>query len=150
MNSNLYNNIAIIPDSLIKHLNDCFGSVQGDTNIEGFSRNQDLRKSKKATYQQIKRIKNWFDSYSGNKEDAPFILNGGDRMKGWCDEVLRVWRQGDNSGKKIKMDTGMENQYLDSHEKNNFNLNNKHTSSVDNLKVNEEVKKINKLINKIL
>ena len=71
-------------------------------------------------------------------------------MKGWCDEVLRVWRQGDNSGKKIKMDTGMENQYLDSHEKNNFNLNNKHTSSVDNLKVNEEVKKINKLINKIL
>ena len=44
----------------------------------------------------------------------------------------------------------MENQYLDSHEKNNFNLNNKHTSSVDNLKVNEEVKKINKLINKIL
>jgi hypothetical protein len=150
MNSNLYNNIAIIPDSLIKHLNDCFGSVQGDTNTEGFSRNQDLRKSKKATYQQIKRIKNWFDSYSGNKEDAPFILNGGDRMKGWCDEVLRVWRQGDNSGKKIKMDTGMENQYLDSHEKNNFNLNNKHTSSVDNLKVNEEVKKINKLINKIL
>ena len=142
MNSNLYNNIAIIPDSLIKHLNDCFGSVQGDTNTEGFSRNQDLRKSKKATYQQIKRIKNWFDSYSGNKEDAPFILNGGDRMKGWCDEVLRVWRQGDNSGKKIKMDTGMENQYLDSHEKNNFNLNNKHTSSVDNLKVNEEVKKI--------
>jgi len=150
MNSNLYNNVAIIPDSLIKHLNDCFGSVQGDTNTEGFSRNQDLRKSKKATYQQIKRIKNWFDSYSGNKEDAPFILNGGDRMKGWCDEVLRVWRQGDNSGKKIKMDTGMENQYLDSHEKNNFNLNNKHTSSVDNLKVNEEVKKINKLINKIL
>lgn len=150
MNSNLYNNIAIIPDSLIKHLNDCFGSVQGDTNTEGFSRNQDLRKSKKATYQQIKRIKNWFDSYSGNKEDSPFILNGGDRMKGWCDEVLRVWRQGDNSGKKIKMDTGMENQYLDSHEKNNFNLNNKHTSSVDNLKVNEEVKKINKLINKIL
>ena len=150
MNSNLYNNIAIIPDSLIKHLNDCFGSVQGDTNTEGFSRNQDLRKSKKATYQQIKRIKNWFDSYSGNKEDAPFILNGGYRMKGWCDEVLRVWRQGDNSGKKIKMDTGMENQYLDSHEKNNFNLNNKHTSSVDNLKVNEEVKKINKLINKIL
>ena len=150
MNSNLYNNIAIIPDSLIKHLNDCFGSVQGDTNTEGFSRNQDLRKSKKATYQQIKRIKNWFDSYSGNKEDAPFILNGGDRMKGWCDEVLRVWRQGDNSGKKIKMNTGMENQYLDSHEKNNFNLNNKHTSSVDNLKVNEEVKKINKLINKIL
>ena len=150
MNSNLYNNIAIIPDSLIKHLNDCFGSVQGDTNTEGFSRNQDLRKSKKATYQQIKRIKNWFDSYSGNKEDAPFILNGGDRMKGWCDEVLRVWRQGDNSGKKIKMDTGMENQYLASHEKNHFNLNNKHTSSVDNLKVNEEVKKINKLINKIL
>lgn len=150
MNSSLYDRKAVVPDTLLKHLQKCFDSTSTSENDEGGKRNKELRDSKVASYQQIKRIKNWFDSYSGNKEDAPFILNGGDRMKGWCDEVLRVWRQGDNSGKKIKMNTGMENQYLDSHEKNNFNLNNKHTSSVDNLKVNEEVKKINKLINKIL
>ena len=150
MNSNLYNRIAIIPDSLVKHLNDCFSSVEGNQNVEGYNRNQQLRKGKQATYQQIKRIKSWFESYSGNKEDAPFILNGGDRMKGWCDEVLRVWRDNDDSGKKIKSDAGMQNQYLDSHEKNSFNLNDKHGTTVDDLKVNEDVNRINKLMKKIL
>ena len=150
MNSNLYNRIAIIPDSLVKHLMDSFSSVDGNNNIEGYKRNQDLRSSKKATYQQIKRIKSWFDGYNGNKEDAPFILNGGDRMKQWCDEVLRVWRENDKGSKKIKSDTGMMNQYLDSHEKNSFNLNDKHGTTTVDLRVNEDVDRINKLIKKII
>ena len=150
MNKNLYDRIAIIPDSLVKHLEDCFNSINGNQNIEGYNRNQQLRQGKQATYQQIKRIKSWFDGYGGNKEDAPFILNGGDRMQQWCDEVLRVWRDNDLSGKKLKMDTGMQNQFLDSHEKNSFNLNDKHGTTVDDLKVNEDVNKINKLMKKII
>jgi hypothetical protein len=150
MNSDLYNNTAVLPDTLLKHLGDCFNSVQADTNIEGYNRNQELRQSKNATYQQIKRIKSWFDGYGGNKEDAPFILNGGDRMKNWCDEVLNVWRSNVEGGKKIKSDTGMQNQYIDSHEKNSFNLTDKHSSAVDDLSVNEELKKINKLMKKLL
>ena len=152
MNSDLYNNTAVLPDTLLKHLGDSFNSVQlqADSNIEGFNRNQELRQSKNATYQQIKRIKSWFDGYNGNKEDAPFILNGGDRMKNWCDEVLKVWRANVDGGKKIKSDTGMQNQYIDNHEKNSFNLNDKHSSTVDDLSVNEELKKINKLMKKII
>jgi hypothetical protein len=145
MNSKLYGNIVIIPNTLLKHLEDCFNSTQGDTNIEGWKRNQDLRQSKQVSYQQIKRIKNWFDSYGGNKEDAPFILNGGDRMNSWCDEVLRVWRDDVKTSKQRKSDAGMQNQFLSSHEKNSFNLNDKHTSTVDGLK--EEIERINKLIN---
>jgi hypothetical protein len=145
MNSDLYNNTAVLPDTLLKHLGDCFNSTQADSNTEGYNRNQELRQTKNATYQQIKRIKNWFDSYSGNKKDAPFILNGGDRMKNWCDEVLRVWRGDTKSSKKLKSDSGMQNQFLSSHEKNSFNLNDKHTTTVDSLK--EEINKINKLIN---
>jgi len=152
MNSDLYNNTAVLPDTLLKHLGDSFNSVQlqADSNIEGFNRNQELRQSKNATYQQIKRIKSWFDGYNGNKEDTPFILNGGDRMKNWCDEVLKVWRANVDGGKKIKSDTGMQNQYIDNHEKNSFNLNDKHSSTVDDLSVNEELKKINKLMKKII
>jgi hypothetical protein len=67
-------------------------------------------------------------------------------MKTWCDEVLRVWRDGDNSAKKIKSDAGMANQYLDSHEKNSFNLNDKHGSASDELKVENQIRRINKLI----
>ena len=150
MNSKLYGNIIMIPSSLLKHLEECFGSIQGDTNTEGWKRNQELRQSKQVTYQQVKRIKNWFDNYGGNKEDSPFILNGGDRMKNWCDEVLKVWRANVDGGKKIKSDTGMQNQYIDNHEKNSFNLNDKHSSTVDDLSVNEELKKINKLMKKII
>ncbi len=50
------------------------------------------------------------------------------------------------SGKKHKSDGGMANQYLDSHEKNNFNMNDKHTTTADDLKLESEIKRINKLI----
>lgn len=152
MNKNLYDRIAIIPNSLVKHLEDCFNSINGNQNIEGYNRNQQLRQGKQATYQQIKRIKNWFESYSGNKKDAPFILNGGDRMNTWCDEVLNVWRSSTEGGKEIKKDTGMMNQYNDPHAKDNLNIADKHSSTVDNLKVEslkEEINKINKLIKNI-
>ena len=149
MNSNLYNRKAKLPNELIKHLKKNASSVSADSNTEGFNRNQDLVDGGIVTYQQIKRMKNWFDEFNGNKEDAPFILNGGDRMKSWCDEVLRVWRSGDSSSKEHKSDAGMQNQYLGSHEKNSFNLADTHTTTADNLKVGsvtEEIKRINKLI----
>jgi hypothetical protein len=154
MNKNLYDRIAIIPDSLVKHLNDCFTSVQGNQNIEGYNRNQQLRQTKQATYQQIKRIKSWFDNFSGKKEDAPFILNGGDRMKIWCDEVLRVWRENDKNGKTIKMNAGMQNQFIDDHEKNNLITNplasNTKTNSDIDVRMKEEFNIMNKLYKKII
>jgi hypothetical protein len=153
MNSKLYNNIAVIPDTLIKHLTDSFHSCDADSSIEGFKRNQDLRKSKNATYQQIKRIKSWFDNYNGNKEDAPFILNGGDRMHNWCDEVLKVWRANQEGVKNIKKTTGMQNSYMKTHDKNGINMNQtdllKNDAKAD-LSVNEEINKINSLIKKII
>lgn len=154
MNKNLYDRIAIIPDSLVKHLNDCFSNVQANQNVEGFNRNQQLRQSRQATYQQIKRIKSWFDNYSGKKEDAPFILNGGDRMKSWCDEVLRVWRDNDKSGKTVKMNAGMQNQFIDDHQKdqlikNPLDSHTKTNSDID-VRVEQEIKLMNKLYQKIL
>ena len=121
MNKNLYDRKAKLPDSLIKHLKDCFNSIEADSNTEGYNRNQDLVDNGYVTYQQIKRIKNWFDEYSGNEEDAPFVLNGKHRMKNWCDEVLRVWRDNDSNSKDTKQDAGMQNTHLSSHEKNSFN-----------------------------
>jgi len=40
----------------------------------------------------------------------------------------------------------MQNQYLDSHEKNSFNLADTHSTTADQLSVKEEIKRINKLI----
>lgn len=148
MNKRLYDKKAKLPDSLIKHLKDCFNSVDANSNTEGFDRNQELTKKGIASYQQIKRIKNWFDSYNGDGKDAPFILNGKKRMQDWCEEVLRVWRSGTENSKETKSDAGMQNQYLKGHEKNSFNMNDKHGRTVDDLK--ENINKINKLIKKII
>lgn len=144
MNKNLYDRKAKLPDGLLKHLKQCFTSVDADSNTEGYNRNKEICDSGYVTYQQIKRIKNWFDGYGGKKEDAPFILNGGDRMKSWCDEVLRVWRDNDDSTKQHKSDAGMQNQYIDSHFK--LGTGSQHSSTVDQLSVKEEIKRINKLI----
>jgi hypothetical protein len=146
MNKKLYGNIIILPKTLLKHLDDCFNSVTGDNNTEGYKRNQSLRQTKQITYQDLKRVKNWFDSYSGKKEDAPFILNGGDRMQNWVNHSLQQMRSSVDNSKKIKSDAGMQNQYLDSHEKNSFNLNDKHTTTADDLKLENQIIRINNLI----
>ena len=146
MNKSLYDNIIILPQSLVDHLDVCFKQVNGDQNTEGWKRNQELRKTKQITYQNLKRVKNWFDTYSGKKEDMPFILNGGDRMNEWVNHALQQMRSSVDSSKKHKSDAGMANQYLDSHEKNNFNMNDKHTTTTDDLKLESEIKRINKLI----
>ena len=150
MNKNLYDRKAKLPDSLIKHLKDCFNSVEADSNTEGYNRNQDLVDNGYVTYQQIKRIKNWFDNFNGNPNDLSYILNGGERMKSWCDEVLRVWRDSDDTSKETKSNAGMQNQYLDGHEKNGFNLNDNHGTTADDLKIKESIERINKLIKNIL
>ena len=154
MNSNLYDRKAKLPKSLVDHLTKSFEGVEADSNVEGFNRNRELRETGVVTYQQIKRIKNWFDGYNGNKEDAPFVLNGGDRMKNWCNHVLDLWRRGIKQGKKIKTDTGMDNQYIKSHDKDKAIVNpgDKHQGGISkyDTAVTEHIKQINKLIKQIL
>ena len=81
MNTYLYNKEFQIPLEIRKVLINCFNECRGaDKNSEGYKRNIGLQKSKTITYQQLKRIKNWFDSFSGKKEDTEYVLNGGDRI----------------------------------------------------------------------
>ena len=139
-----------MPESLINHLQKSFESVEVDSSVEGFNRNQELREKGVVSYQQLKRIKNWFDTYSGDKKDAPFILNGGDRMNGWCDHVLNHWRSSLTRGKEVKMNSGMQNQFIDSHEKDEVVVNpqKKHSSGIEkyDTAVTENIKKINNLM----
>lgn len=150
MNSKLYNRNAKLPESLMGHLEDAFNSVQADSNTEGYNRNQEIRKNGMINYQQLKRIKNWFDSYQGNKEDAPFILNGGDRMNTWCNHVLDHWRNTLEGGNQVKSDTGMQNQFIDSHEKTGGSVNphDSHEKGINKFDtaISEELKRMKKII----
>jgi hypothetical protein len=153
MNKDLYNRKAKLPESLKSHLKKSFEMVEGDSNTEGYNRNKELRETGVVGYPVIKRIKNWFDSYNGDGKDSPYVLNGGDRMNKWCNHVLDHWRDTLESSKSIKSDTGMDNQYIDSHEKDGIVVNphDKHERGINkyDTSITEEIKKINKLFKQL-
>ena len=154
MNKDLYDKKVKLPESLKNHLSKCFDSVDANSNTEGFNRNKELRETGVLNYQRLKRIKNWFDTFDGNKEDAPFILNGGERMKKWCDHVLNHWRSSSDLSKKAKSESGMENQDIKNHNKDGIviNPNDKHEKGINkyDTSVTEQIKQINHIMKTLL
>lgn len=156
MNKDLYGKTIPLPDNISEYLNRCFKSAQGaDETTEGYKRNKELREKNEVTYQQLKRIKNWFDNFNGETNDLSFILNGGDYVKNWVNEILRGMRSDINMGKKIKSEV-LPNQYIQTHEKDGIKNMNRPTKShtsrgtENDVRITENLKRINELINKIL
>ena len=156
MNKDLYGHSVPLPEEVVGYLGQCFDAAKGANNsTEGYKRNQELRDKKEITYQQLKRMKNWFDNFNGHDNDLPFILNGGHYVKGWVDNTLGTMRNGNELSKEIKS-VVLPNQYIQPHEKNDMtNLNRpsqSHKSSVNRhaTAISEDVKKINNLIRKII
>lgn len=133
----------------------CFHMVKNaDENTEGYKRNKELQSQKFITYKQLKRIKNFFDTFKGNHKEPSFILNGGVEIKNWVNDELRRMREYVKNTKTNKMNTGMMNQFIDPHEKKDFTNvrpSQEHLKTTDkyNPSVNEDVKRINELISKL-
>ena len=103
MNSNLYNKIIELPKEVVEYLQSCFDHVpNSDSSIEGHKRNEELRNSGYVTYQQLGRIKNWFDNYSGDGTDSPYILNGADYMRNWVESTIQDLRKQDTTHKEVE------------------------------------------------
>jgi hypothetical protein len=155
MNKDLYGNKVELPEDVVGYLKQCFDSAHGaDDSTEGYRRNKDLRNSKSVTYQQLKRMKNFFDNFNGNENDLPFILNGGHYVKKWVDNTLGNMRDDVSMSKDIRS-VVLPNQYNDEHKKDNItNLNRpskSHSTSTEkfNVEITESLKRINELIKKI-
>ena len=156
MNKDLYGNTIQLPEDVVEYLQQCFDSANtDDSTIEGFKRNQELRDSRETTYQQLKRMKNWFDNFNGLENDLPFILNGGHYVKNWVNDTLGGMRNNVYMGKKAKSEV-LPNQFIQTHTKDNLNTMNRqsksHSSSVGeiNKDITENLKRINELIKKII
>jgi hypothetical protein len=156
MNKDLYGNTIQLPEDVVEYLQQCFDSANtDDSTIEGFKRNQELRDSRETTYQQLKRIKNWFDNFNGLENDLPFILNGGHYVKNWVNDTLGGMRNNVYMGKKAKSEV-LPNQFIQTHTKDNLNTMNRqsksHSSTVGeiNKDITENLKRINELIKKII
>ena len=156
MNKDLYGKKFELPEDVVVYLQQCNDAAVGsDDKTEGYRRNKELRDSKHVTYQQLKRMKNFFDNFKGDDNDLTFILNGGHYVKNWVDQKLKSLRNDIELGKEIKS-IALPNQYIQPHQKNDIrNLNRtskQHSSNIEkyDLDVTESLKRINDLIKKII
>lgn len=154
MNNKLYDTKIVFPEEMKEYMRTSFHKVKDvDTNSEGHKRNQELQGQKTITYQQLKRIKNFFDNFKGKQNDPSFILNGGLKMKHWVNNELRRMREGMYMTKHNKSETGMQNQHIQTHSKDGIDVrpSKEHSRTVDkyNTAVTESLRRINELISKI-
>jgi hypothetical protein len=156
VNKDLYGKKFELPEDVVVYLQQCNDAAVGsDDKTEGYRRNKELRDSKHVTYQQLKRMKNFFDNFKGDDNDLTFILNGGHYVKNWVDQKLKSLRNDIELGKEIKS-IALPNQYIQPHQKNDIrNLNRtskQHSSNIEkyDLDVTESLKRINDLIKKII
>ncbi len=146
MNKDLYGKEYEIPPHLLNMIAKGL-SKYSNQSTENVKRAQDLISTGKSTYQQLKRIKNWFESNS-NTSNPEFHLLGGGAFKGWVDQTLNSDRGAIDLSKKAKS-VAMSNQYSDEHEKNNdlrkdFRPSQSHKKSGHKITgVREEIEKIN-------
>lgn len=151
MNKDLYNKRVKFPDEMKEHMKQSASAVQNANQYtEGFKRNQELQNQTSVTYKQLKRIKNFFDSFKGETNESSYILNGGERMKGWTEGALRFLRDSIHNTKHNKMEVGLENQHIKNHEKNGGEVRpskkHKKTSQRHDTAIAESIKRINDLI----
>jgi hypothetical protein len=103
VNSNLYNKTIELPKEIVEYLQICFDHIpNSDSTVEGHKRNQELSDTGYVTYQQLGRIKSWFDNYSGDGTDAPYILNGADYMKNWVNTTIQDMRKQDTTNPEVE------------------------------------------------
>ena len=155
MNKELYGQVVVLPKELIKYLQQCFDQVpNSDTTVEGHKRNIFLRDKGQVTFQQLERIQNWFNYYNGKKEDAPFILNGGDYMSNWVTSTIDSMRNGTHTHQAVKdvMPEDIDDQLVDDMGwLSNMNRDTKsHKDYNDDIKITENLKRINDLMKKII
>lgn len=155
MNKDLYGKKWDFPQDMRDHMKVCFQKVNNaDANVEGYNRNLRLQKTTSLSYPELKRIKNFFDTFSGPQTDAPFVLNGENKMKNFVNSILSGARQSINTTEKIKNDTGMSNMDVKLKSPNQ-NLNTTKFDSKKNslekhgLQVTESLKRINQLMRRI-
>ena len=126
-NSQLQNKYWDCPDYVRKDLSNIIKRYESINKngkpTEGYKRAKDILEHGKIPYGQMKRIKNWFDSFEGDHNDMEYRLNGGKTMNNWVNGSLDKAVKTIEGPKKIKMNTGMSNQFIKPHTKDNNKIN---------------------------
>lgn len=100
-----------------KHLQKTLNNYTGDKTIDGYKRLNNVLSMDSIAYNEMKRIKNFFDNYKGTPESAEFILNGGKPMMNWVNNTLNTATKAVRDFKQAKKDAGISNAFIKPHEK---------------------------------
>ena len=120
-NSDLKNRTFPIPDGVRDLLQKTLDNYNGDKTVDGYKRLNNLLSMDSIAYNEMKRIKNFFDNYGGTDKSAEFILNGGEPMKNWVNSTLNQATKAVHDFKQAKKDAGVDNAFIKSHEKDRQN-----------------------------
>jgi len=163
-NSQLQGHNWDIPKELHSHLKRTMGAYKGPKDVEGYKRLEGLIKQPRISYEQLKRIKNFFDTHKTSnvdymdekKQDTEFILNGGCKMREWVGKTLEGARNNIQSVKDVQKNAGTspKNTHIKTHSKNGITTNSVKAHSISDLKkegyddiyINKEVKLMESLI----
>ena len=110
-NSKLKGDKVLIDDDINYHLKRIYNAYKGPKDTEGYERLRNLCDSQDVSYEQLKRIKNFFDDFNGKNNETTYLLNGGTKMKTWVQSKLDDMRNNVESKKKNMKNVGMSNQY---------------------------------------
>jgi len=75
---------------------------------------------KNLSYENIKRYKNFFDTYDGGNPEL-YEKKGGREMSEWINKLLKTKRDIIYNLKDSKRNIGLQNQFIKSHDKNSEN-----------------------------
>ena len=155
MNKELYGQIIKLPEELVEYLQKCFEQVpNSDSTVEGHKRNIFLRDKGQVTFQQLERIQNWFKYFDGKKEDAPYVLNGGDYMNNWVSTTIDGLRRGTQTPQITQdvMPDDVNDELIDNIGwlSNMSRESKSHKGYNDDIKITENLKRINDIMKKII
>ena len=128
-NNELKHRVFPLPEGIKKHLKSVLKNYTGDKTVDGYKRLNNILSMNAIKYNEMKRIKNFFDHYNGTDKSTEYTLNGGDEMKLWVDNTLGSATKAIKDDKQAKKDAGIQNAFIKSHEKDRQNRKGKPTVS---------------------
>lgn len=122
-NSELKGRKFPLPIGIRKHLTQILNNFNGNKNSVGYKRLNNLLSMDGIEYNEMKRIKNFFDNFNGKEDSIEFQLNGGKAMQTWVNNTLSTTTNAIKDFKNAKKEAGMSNAFIKPHTKNRLTKN---------------------------
>lgn len=121
-NSDLQGKKYNVPESVVAKISAALSKYVNGGDTKGYKKAKRIVNTKEMSYEQMKMMLTFFNGYGNDKEpDDEYYLNGGEAMKDWVSKTLKDSRDSIHQAKKVQMDTGRENVFKKTHEKDKDN-----------------------------